>query len=111
MGLFPPGKGGGEDVAYGYKGKGILIHTLTDGNGMPLANRTTPANGNQREQVIPLLNNIKVKTNKPGRPRKRVKVLAADKGYDSKEIRVALRKRGIRPQLPKRVWKTKKNRS
>ena len=31
------GKGGGEDVAYGYKGKGILIHTLTDGNGMPLA--------------------------------------------------------------------------
>lgn len=33
-GLFPPVQGGGEDVAYGYKGKGILIHTLTDGNGM-----------------------------------------------------------------------------
>lgn len=33
-----------------------------------------------------------------------------DKGYDSKELRAALRKRGIRPQLPKRVWKTKKNR-
>jgi hypothetical protein len=109
-GLFPPGKGGGEDVAYGYKGKGILIHTLTDGHGMPLANRTTPANGSEREQVRPLLDDIKVKTNKPGRPRKRVKVLAADKGYDSKEIRAALRQRGIRPQLPKRVWKTKKNR-
>ena len=26
MALFPPGKGGGEGVAYGYKGKGILIH-------------------------------------------------------------------------------------
>ncbi len=37
-------------------------------------------------------------------------MLAADKGYDSKEIRTTLRKRGIRPQLPKRVWKTKKNR-
>jgi hypothetical protein len=84
MGLFPPGKGGGEGVAYGHKGKGVLIHTLTEGNGMPLANCTTPANGNEREQVIPLLDSIKVKTNKPGRPRKRVKVLAADKGYDSK---------------------------
>ncbi|MFK5971062.1 MAG: hypothetical protein QM487_13220 [Candidatus Marithrix sp.] len=29
-------------------GKGILIHTLTDENGMPLANRITPANGNER---------------------------------------------------------------
>jgi len=77
---------------------------------MPLANRTTPANGSERDQVIPLLDSVKVKTNKPGRPRKRVKVLAADKGYDSKDKRAALRKRGIRPQLPKRVWKSKKNR-
>ncbi len=33
-----------------------------------------------------------------------------DKGYDSRDKRAALRKRGIRPQLLKRVWKTKKNR-
>jgi hypothetical protein len=59
---------------------------------MPLANSTTPASGSEREQVIPLLDSVKVKTNKPGRPRKRVKVLAADKGYDSKEKRAALRK-------------------
>ena len=32
MVLFPAGSGGGEEVAYGYKGKGILIHTLTEGN-------------------------------------------------------------------------------
>jgi transposase len=108
--LFPPGKGGGEDVAYGGKGKGVLIHTLTDGNGMPLANCTTAANGSEREQIFPLLDKVKLKTLQPGRPRKRLKVLAADKGYDSKEKRAALRKRGIRPQLPKRVWKTKKNR-
>ncbi len=78
---------------------------------MPLANRTTPANGSEPDQVIPLLDSVKVKTKKPGRPRKRVKVLAAGKGYDSKDKRAALRKRGIRPQWPKRVWKTKKNRS
>lgn len=76
---------------------------------MPLAKTTTPANGSEREQVIPLLNNLKVKTNQRGRPRKRLKVLAADKGYDSNEQRAALRKRGLRPQFPKRVWKTKKN--
>ena len=64
---------------------------------MPLSNRTTPANGSEREQVIPLIDGVKVKTNKPGRPRKRVKVLAADKGYDSNEKR-AVRRRGIRPQ-------------
>ena len=28
-GSFSLGKGGGEGVAHGYKGKGILIHTLT----------------------------------------------------------------------------------
>ncbi len=77
-----------------------MIHTLTEGNGMPLANCTTPANGSERQQVMSLLNSVKVKTNSPGRPRKRGKVLAADKGYDSKDLRAALRKRGIRPQLP-----------
>ena len=110
MALFPPGKGGGEEVAYGGKGKGVLIHTLTEGNGMPLANSTTPANGSEREQIIPLLDKVKLKTLKPGRPRKRVKVLATDKGYDSKEKRAVLRKRGIRPQIPKRIWKNKKHR-
>jgi IS5 family transposase len=53
---------------------------------------------------------VKLRTLKRGRPRKRLKVLAADKGYDSKQQRASLRKRGIRPQIPKRVRKTKKNR-
>jgi len=87
MALFPPGKGGGEGVAHGGKGKGILIHSLTDGGGMPLANRTTPANGDERAQVLPLLAAVKVHTGKRGRPRNRLKVLAADKGYDAKALR------------------------
>ena len=45
MALFPPGKGGGAGVTHGGKGKGIRIHSLTQGRGMPLANRTTPAKG------------------------------------------------------------------
>src|SRR5262245_23152732 len=110
MALFPPGKGGGEGVARGGKGKGILSHSLTDGGGMPLANRTTPANGDERAQVLPLLDAVRPRTGKRGRPRKRLKVLATDKGYDAKSLRQSLRKRGIRAQIPKRVWQTKKTR-
>src|ERR671934_1716108 len=110
MALFPPGKGGGEGVAHGGQGKGILIHSLTEGRGMPLAHCVTPANGDERAQVVPLLDAVKVHTGKRGRPRKRLKVIATDKGYDAQGLRQTLRKRGIRAQLPKRVWKTKKTR-
>ena len=110
MALFPPGKGGGEGVARGGKGKGVLIHRLTAGDGMPLAHRTTPANGDERAQVMPLLDAVKVRTGTRGRPRKRLKVMATDKGYDAKALRQQLRQRGIRAQIPKRVWKTKNNR-
>jgi hypothetical protein len=110
MALFPPGKGGGEGVARGGKGKGILIHSRTEGGGMPLANRTTPAHGDERAQGLPLLDAVKIRTGKRGRPRKRLRVIATDKGYDAKALREKLRKRGSRAQIPKRVWKTKKNR-
>jgi Transposase DDE domain len=77
---------------------------------MPLANRTTPANGDERAQVMPLLEAVRLRTGKRGRPRKRPKVIATDKGYDAKDLRRQLRRRGIRAQIPKRVWKTKKPR-
>jgi hypothetical protein len=62
-------------------------------------------------KVLPLLDAVKRRTGKRGRPRKRFQVIARDnKGYDAKALRPQLRKRGIRAQLPQRVWKTKKNR-
>lgn len=63
----------------------------------------------KQSSSYPAIERVKLKTLKKGRPRKRVKILAADKGYDSQEKRAVLRKRGIRPQLPKRIWKTNKN--
>lgn len=108
--LFPPGKGGGDGVARGGKGKGVLVHMLTDGGGMPLSHIVTPANGDERKQVEPLLKRVRVRTSTRGRPRSCPKVLAADKGYDSKKLRGSLRKKGIRPQLPKRQWKSKPTR-
>jgi IS5 family transposase len=103
----PPGKGGGEGIARGGKGKGILIHSLTEAAGMPLAHCTTPANGSERAQVMPLLDAVRVWTGRRGRPRKRPNVLVTDKGYDAQDLRQQLRRRGIRPQIPKRVWKSK----
>ena len=47
----------------------FLRYTLTEGSGMPLSNPTTPANGSETDQVIALLDSVKVKTNKPGRTR------------------------------------------
>ena len=109
MALVPPGKGGGEGVARGGTGKGVLIHRLTAGDGMPVAHRTTPANGDERAPVMPLLDAVKVRTGTRGRPRKRLNVIAPDKGYEATALRQKLRPRGIRAQIPKRVWKTKKN--
>jgi hypothetical protein len=86
MALVPPGTGGGEGVARGGTGQGGLLHRLTAGDGMPLANRTTPANGDERAQVLPLLDAVHVRTGYPGRPRKRLKVLATDQGYDAKAL-------------------------
>lgn len=52
------------------------------------------------------LDSIRVVTGKRGRPKKRFRVLAAEKGYDSKEKHSLLRIRGIRPQFPKRVYQS-----
>ena len=78
---------------------------------MPLAVNITSAKGSERAEVLDLLDAIDIKTGKPGRPRKRPKQLAADKGYDARWLRYELRKRGIRPELPKRVFKNAKRKT
>lgn len=75
-----------------------------------MATRITPANGDERAQVVPLLDAVHLRTGKRGRPRKRLKVLVTDTGDDAKALRRQLRTRGIRAQIPKRVWKSKPSR-
>ena len=77
---------------------------------MPLANRTTPAKGDERAHVLPWLDAVQGHTGKRGRPRTRLKVIATDTGYDAQALRQPLRQRGSRAPIPKRVWKTKKHR-
>ena len=75
----------------------MRIHRLTDAAGMPLAHRTTAANGHKRAQVMPLLDAIRVRTGRHGRPRKRPKGLVMDTGEDATPLRQQLRRRDIRP--------------
>ena len=103
------GKGGGEDVQYGYKGKGLTLHALVDGNGMPFIIISTSAADDEREQVEILLDAVSVRNGKVGRPKKQPGALQADKGYDSRALRNKVRSRGIKPMIPRRSWPNRKS--
>lgn len=60
-GFFSGGKGGGEMVDYGYKGKGVTTHLLADGEGNPLSFEVTSAKGDERQQVEKLISPIEAK--------------------------------------------------
>lgn len=99
MARFPPGKGGGEEVAWGYKGKGVTVHSWVEGHGLPLALQSTPANASEPAQVIPLLDAVQVRTGRRGRSRKRPKCLQMDANYDVTKTRRQVRQRGIQPLI------------
>lgn len=86
-GSFAAGKGGGEGVDHGFKGKGVTTHALVDGNGRPLSFTCTGASGSERDEIEPLLNGIIVETGRKGRQKARPRTIELDKGYDSKELR------------------------
>jgi len=56
--VFSKGKGGGEEVEYGFKGKGTTTHLLVNGSGFPVALTSTAANGDESQQVEPLLDRV-----------------------------------------------------
>ena len=75
---------------------------ITDAKGIPLACLLTAANCNDITQLLPLLEAIPPIRGTVGRPRQRPSLLLADRGYDSKAHRQALRTRGIRPVIARR---------
>jgi transposase len=90
-------------VGCGRKGKGSSLHVLTDGAGIPLVTVLTGAQVHDGQAAMDLVDGVWVPRAR-GRPKQRPKALAADKGYDSREFRQELRRRGIRPSIPQRVW-------
>jgi transposase len=92
--LFPPGPGGGKEVEHGYKGKGSLLHLVTDKEGKPLWITTTSAKGNERIQALILLDQLQMVECKNI---KQMTICEADKGYDSDQLRMEMLKRGYLP--------------
>ena len=80
---------------------------MVDGQGIPLAIVLTGANVNETtklESTIDAINPIK----RPrGRPRKRPAKLHADKGYESRKNKAALRRRHIIPRIARKGVESK----
>jgi transposase len=92
---------GGEDIAYGWKGKGSTIHLLTEGTGQPLAFLVTAANVAEVTVGLKVVDRVRVPRPK-GRPKQSPASLAADKSYDSADFRQELRRRRVQPSIPRR---------
>jgi len=74
---------------------------MVDKEGNPLAITTTAANGDERQQVIPLLSKVKSYLQKL-RKKGKTAVAEMDKGYDSLAVRIAVMSLGIFPWIPYR---------
>jgi hypothetical protein len=91
----------GEDIAYGWKGKGSTVHLVTEVKGLPLAFLVTAANVAEVTMGLKVVDQVRV-PRPQGRPRQRPASLAADKSYDSADFRWELCRRGIQPSIPRR---------
>jgi transposase len=78
---------------------------VTDRGSVPLAVGLTAANVHDSkvfERLLDCIEPIKHPTSTSGRPRKRPEKLHADKGYDFRHCREALRRRGIKGRIARR---------
>ena len=89
------------------EGQGQYGHLVAEGNGLPLAFLVTEANVSEVAVGLKVVDQVRV-PRPQGRPRQRPASLAADKSYDSADFRWGLRRRGIQPSLPRRVWKNRR---
>ena len=93
-------------VGHGYKGKGVLLHLLTEALGRPIAISSTPANGDERREVEKLLHERKAEIKNPSLCARAMIVLEADRGYDAQWLRQKLLGHNILPLIP---WRRRGN--
>ncbi|WP_329418592.1 transposase [Streptomyces sp. NBC_01693] len=88
---------------------GSKHHLICDGRGAPLKVITTAANVNDITQTLNLVDGIPPVAGRPGRPQRRPEAVLGDKAYDSKAVRLELRRRriantmGTMPRTPRRL--------
>ncbi len=109
------GKGGGAeepaDHALGRSrgGYGTKVHLVVDGNGLPLAAEVTAGQRHESTQFERVMDAVRV-PQRVGRPRRRPKAVAGDKGYSYNRIRRWLRRRHIGAVIPQRKDQVQKHR-
>lgn len=85
----------GEALGRSRGGLTSKIHLAVDGRGLPMSVILTPGQAGDNPQLLPLLDQIAVGRDGPGRPRTRPERVLADKAYSHPSTRAALRRRGI----------------
>jgi transposase len=82
---------------------------VTDRRGIPLASLVSAANTHDSQLLLPLIDAIPpVSSGRRGRPRRRPAKLHADKAYDNKALRAAVRARGIAVRIARKTVETSK---
>ena len=74
---------------------GSRFHLIVDATGIPFVVQIGPGNENERHKLLPLLDELLARRIRP-------RELWADRGYDGKQLREEIRKRGIEPVISKR---------
>jgi transposase len=100
-----PAPGGGDATGPNPtdRGKSGTKHTLlVDGNGIPLALRTSGANTSDQKEIVPVITEFPKVKGKQGRPKEHPDEAYADRGYDNETTRLLLRWLGIEPHIAKR---------
>ena len=77
------------------------VHVVCDARGVPLATGVTAGQASEGRHAADVLAGIRV-AGARGRPLTKPAHLIADRGYDSRANRAALRNRGIRAVIPER---------
>ncbi|GAA1314261.1 hypothetical protein GCM10009610_35360 [Pseudonocardia xinjiangensis] len=93
----------GEALGRSRGGLTSKIHLAVDGRGLPMSVILTPGHAGDNPQLLPLLDQIAVGRDGPGRPRKRPDRVLADKAYSHPSTRAALRHRKIPFTSPERT--------
>jgi transposase len=83
-------------------GFGTKLHPIVDGSGLPLSAVVTAGRAHESKSPEVVLESVRLKRPGRGRPRRRPRRVAGDKGYSYRRIRRYLRRRGIRAVIPTR---------
>lgn len=96
----------------GYDGhkkiKGSKIHACVTPDALPVSIAIGPANEHDSRKLIPLMEDIHIKTGR--RPRQRPREMYGDKAYSTFIIRTYLERRHVKAQIPSRRRKKHRGR-